>query len=91
MNANPPKPVLSFAALFVASVVLGAAPASGPLRVHPTNPCYFTDGTTNADGSLRGIYLGGHQIFVDQQDNAFNKEWTKELSNPEGPKARPDC
>lgn len=24
--------------------------AAGPLRVHPTNPRYFTDGTKNADG-----------------------------------------
>jgi len=26
--------------------------ATSPLRVHPTNPRYFTDGTTAADGSL---------------------------------------
>lgn len=80
-------PVPGIATLFLAAVVLSAAPASGPLRVHPANPRYFTDGTTNADGSFRGIYLGGHQIFVDLQDNAFNKEWTKDLSKPENPKA----
>lgn len=65
-----------------------AASTSQPLRIHPTNPRYFTDGTTNADGSLKAIYMGGHEIFVDQQDNAFNKEWTKDLSNPEDPKAQ---
>lgn len=25
-------------------------PATGPLRVHPTNPRYFTDGAKHADG-----------------------------------------
>lgn len=39
----------------------GQAPiqAQGPLRVHPTNPRYFTDGTKNADGTLRAVYLTG--------------------------------
>jgi hypothetical protein len=36
--------------------VAGAA-AKGPLRVHPTNPRYFTDGTKREDGTLRAIYL----------------------------------
>jgi len=36
-----------------------AQEARGPLRVHPTNPRYFTDGTQNADGSLRAVYLTG--------------------------------
>src|SRR5258705_2445200 len=35
------------------------APAAGPLRVHPTNPRYFTDGAKNPDGSLRAVYLTG--------------------------------
>jgi hypothetical protein len=38
-----------------------ATPAKGPLRVHPTNPRYFTDGTKNPDGSLKAIYLTGSQ------------------------------
>jgi hypothetical protein len=38
---------------------LVAAPATGPLRVHPENPCYFTDGTRSEDGSLRAVYLTG--------------------------------
>ncbi|MCI0458703.1 MAG: DUF6298 domain-containing protein [Gemmataceae bacterium] len=32
---------------------------TGPLRVHPTNPRYFTDGVKTPDGSLRAIYLTG--------------------------------
>ena len=55
-----------------------AAKATGPLRVHPANPRYFFDGT-------KGVYLGGHQIFVDVQDNSFNKEWSKDLRYPEDP------
>jgi hypothetical protein len=40
---------------------------AGLLRVHPTNPIYFTD------DSGKAIYLGGHQLFVDLQDNTFGK------------------
>jgi hypothetical protein len=36
-----------------------AAPAKGPLKVHPDNPRYFTDGTKSADGSLKAVYLTG--------------------------------
>ncbi|MCI0739889.1 MAG: hypothetical protein L0Y72_12655 [Gemmataceae bacterium] len=36
---------------------------AGPLRVHPTNPRYFTDGTKNADGSLRAVYLTGSHMW----------------------------
>jgi hypothetical protein len=44
---------------------------AGTLRVHPRNPRYFTD------GSGKAIYLGGHQIFVDLQDNSFNKQFIR--------------
>jgi hypothetical protein len=44
------------------STAIFGAPAGGPLRVHPINPRYFTDSTTNADGSLKAIYLGGHDL-----------------------------
>ena len=40
---------------------------NGLLRVHPSSPRYFTD------NSGRAIYLSGEQIFVDLQDNTFNK------------------
>ncbi|MHC4567094.1 MAG: hypothetical protein ACYTE3_15230, partial [Planctomycetota bacterium] len=33
--------------------------ARGPLRIHPENPRYFTDGTHINDGSLRAVYLTG--------------------------------
>jgi len=45
--------------------------ATGPLRVHPKNPRYFTDASGQA------IYLAGHQSFVDLQDNSFNKEFIR--------------
>ena len=50
-------------ACLLASVTLGQQAAGddarGPLRVHPTNPRYFSDGTQNPDGSFRAIYLTG--------------------------------
>jgi len=45
--------------------------AAAVLTVHPKNPRWF------ADGSGRAIYLGGHQMFVDLQDNSFNKEFIR--------------
>jgi hypothetical protein len=36
-----------------------ASVAKGPLRIHPDNPRYFTDGTKMPDGSLKAIYLTG--------------------------------
>ena len=42
---------------------LTAAPAAGPLRVHPQNPRYFTDGAKNADGSLKAVYLTGSHTW----------------------------
>ena len=45
--------------LFVLPTAMRAAPISGPLQVHPINPRYFTDGTKNADGIPRVVYLTG--------------------------------
>ncbi len=56
--------------LFAVSFCSVAA-GKGVLAVHPDNPRYFTD------GSGRAIYLGGHQMFVDLQDNSFNKEFIR--------------
>jgi len=42
--------------------------ARGPLRVHPDNPRYFTDGRTNADGSPRAVYLTGSHTWQSLQD-----------------------
>ena len=55
-------------------IILGAWMPSlvyGVLGVHPENPRWF------AGGSGRAIYLGGHQSFVDLQDNSFNKEFIR--------------
>ena len=55
-------------------IILGAWMPSlvyGVLSVHPENPRWF------ADGLGRAIYLGGHQSFVDLQDNSFNKEFIR--------------
>lgn len=42
--------------------------AAGPLRVHPTNPRYFTDGTKNSDGMLRAVYLTGSHTWTNLID-----------------------
>ncbi|MBI5768531.1 MAG: hypothetical protein HZA93_12095 [Verrucomicrobia bacterium] len=65
---NQTKHRLTLLATFAAFILGGCTsvsdqspsrPAAGPLRVHPGNPRYFTDGTTHADGSLRAVYLTG--------------------------------
>ena len=43
--------------------------ATGPLRVHPSNPRYLTDGTTYPDGSLRAVYLTGSHTWNALQDH----------------------
>lgn len=40
-----------------------ATAAQGPLRLHPTNPRYFTDGTKLSDGSLKAVYLTGSHTW----------------------------
>jgi hypothetical protein len=45
------------------------AKTGGPLRVHPPNPRYFTDGAKNADGSLKAIYLTGSHHWNNLQDS----------------------
>ncbi|MBM3335503.1 hypothetical protein FJY63_12655, partial [Candidatus Sumerlaeota bacterium] len=51
-----------------ASLKLHAEKATGPLRVHPTNPRYFTDGTKSPDGSLKAVYLTGSHTWNNLQD-----------------------
>lgn len=43
-------------------------PAQGPLRIHPENPRYFTDGTKRPDGSLKAIYLTGSHTWANLID-----------------------
>lgn len=45
-----------------------ADPAKGPLRVHPENPRYFTDGTKVPDGSRRAVYLTGSHTWANLVD-----------------------
>ena len=42
-----------------------AAPAKGPLRVHPTNPRYFTDGSGQA------VFLTGSHTWGNLQDYTY--------------------
>ncbi|MBW2528441.1 MAG: hypothetical protein JRI23_29975 [Deltaproteobacteria bacterium] len=48
----------------------GASEPTVPLAVHPDNPRYLVD------TSGEPVRLAGHQIFVDLQDNGYNKEFT---------------
>jgi hypothetical protein len=40
----------------------------GPLRVHPTNPRYFTNGAQGPDGALKAVYLTGSHTWNTLQD-----------------------
>ena len=40
-----------------------ARPATGPLRVHPQTPRYFTDGTKDERGAPRAVYLTGSHTW----------------------------
>src|SRR5688572_13305212 len=59
-----------FTAVTVFSVCLAviAAPATGPLKVHPDNPRYFTDGAKSPDGRLKAVYLAGSHTWPNLMD-----------------------
>ncbi|HOA61577.1 MAG: hypothetical protein KA191_14295 [Verrucomicrobia bacterium] len=62
-----------------------AAPAAGPLRIHPENPRYFTDGAKRPDGSLRAVYLTGSHTWnnlvdMGRSDPPEKFEWEAYLS-----------
>lgn len=62
-----PRSILSamvFAMLLAALSASAATPAAGPLRVHPTNPRYFTD------GSGKALYLTGSHTWNNLVDMA---------------------
>ena len=67
-KANPLPAYCLFCACLVATAQLLKADV---LSVHPNNPRFF------ADRSGKAIYLAGHQIFVDLQDNSFNKTFIR--------------
>ncbi len=48
-------------------------PAAGPLRVHPTNPRYFTDGTKTADGAWKAVYLTGSHTWANLIDRGTER------------------
>jgi hypothetical protein len=58
----PRHPGFAAIVLLAAATGLFAAPATGPLRVHPTNPRYFTD------GSGKAIYLTGSHTWANFMD-----------------------
>src|SRR5688572_6463984 len=45
------------------NTALASKAAPGPLRIHPTNPRYFTDGTQLPDNSLKAVYLTGSHTW----------------------------
>ncbi|MBN2269474.1 MAG: right-handed parallel beta-helix repeat-containing protein [Sedimentisphaerales bacterium] len=49
---------------------------AGPLRVHPSNRRYFTDGTKDARGALRVVYLTGSHTWTNLQDVTGYKDLT---------------
>jgi hypothetical protein len=51
------------------ALTAAGAPAAGPLRVHSANPCYFTDGTKQADGTVKAVYLTGSHHWNNLQDS----------------------
>lgn len=55
--------VFLYALCLTSAVMFGAEPAGGPLRVHPTNPRYFTD------GSGKAIYLTGSHNWSNFKDS----------------------
>ncbi len=61
--ANQPRMMVRMLTILAAVILSEPALAGGLLRVHPTNPRYFTDSSGQA------IYLAGHQSFVDLQDS----------------------
>jgi hypothetical protein len=55
-------------AMIGAAWLPGMASAKGPLRVHPDNPRYFTDGVKLPDGSVKVVYLTGSHTWANLID-----------------------
>src|SRR5262245_14452585 len=62
------KRLIGLCALLFLSYATFAAPALGPLRVHPANPRYFTDGTKTPDGTFKAVYLTGSHTWGNLTD-----------------------
>jgi len=71
-----PASILLTLGMVMAALIAGQATGRnvrGPLRVHPSNPRYFTDGTENPDGSLKPVYLTGSHHWDNLQEG-YNPE-----------------
>jgi hypothetical protein len=68
--------IVKLALSFSTAIVLAACgeAAQGPLRTHPSNPHYFTDGTRSADGSLKVVYLTGSHTWNNLVDLSRHDE-----------------
>jgi hypothetical protein len=62
-------------ALLLLSSATLAAPALGPLSIHPTNPRYFTDGTKGPDGTFKAVYLTGSHTWGNLADSNEHPEF----------------
>src|SRR5262245_19893634 len=62
-------------ALLLPGFATQAAPAPGPLRVHPTNPRYYTDGKKGPDGTLKAVYLTGSHTWGNLTDGYDHPEF----------------
>jgi hypothetical protein len=74
--------IFRIAMLIVLSIMAQTAPAAstattgsakGPLRIHPDNPRYFTDGTKAPEGSLKAVYLTGAHTWNNLVDMGRNE------------------
>jgi hypothetical protein len=64
--------IAAFVLLGASSGARTATPATGPLRVHPANPRYFTDGTVTADGVPTAVFLVGSHTWNSLVDMGRN-------------------
>jgi len=82
----PRRPIQALTLLLLLSCTTetraASSPARAPLRVHPDNPRYFTDGTKAEDGRLRVVYLTGSHTWPNLIDRgpkdpppAFDFDW----------------
>jgi hypothetical protein len=60
---------ISFASAHAGEFTTSSKAARGPLRVHPNNPRYFTDGTKIPGGTLNVVYLAGSHHWNNLQDS----------------------
>lgn len=59
MNTHITMALASVFLFLLSNAAQAADSARGPLRVHPDNPRYFTDGVKRDDGTLNVVYLTG--------------------------------